>query len=153
MLQCARMSAIVWYERNICPLHLPCALFCEPFRRQIGCAPLLAPPPYLHEGRRTPPVSVLSRLRSLFYILHMLTCAIRMTSSHSLGTPLAFRMCCRHQAWRFISYSFLHASLSHIGFNCVIQLIIGIPLEMKNGSSRMYVSNNQITSYFLQKTS
>jgi rhomboid-related protein 1/2/3 len=46
-------------------------------------------------------------------------------------------MCCRHQAWRFLSYSLLHASVSHIGFNCVIQLIIGIPLEMKNGSFRI----------------
>lgn len=73
------------------------------------------------------------------YYANIAECSNVQECPPSFGTPLAFRMCCRHQAWRFISYSFLHASLSHIGFNCVIQLIIGIPLEMKNGSSRMFV--------------
>jgi len=73
------------------------------------------------------------------YYANIAECSNVQECPPSFGTPLAFRMCCRHQAWRFISYSFLHASLSHIGFNCVIQLIIGIPLEMKNGSSRMFM--------------
>lgn len=73
------------------------------------------------------------------YYANVAECSNVQECPPSFGTPLAFRMCCRHQAWRFISYSFLHASLSHIGFNCVIQLIIGIPLEMKNGSARMFM--------------
>eukprot|EP00095_Tigriopus_kingsejongensis_P010040 snap_masked-scaffold231_size243715-processed-gene-1.20 protein:Tk10040 transcript:snap_masked-scaffold231_size243715-processed-gene-1.20-mRNA-1 annotation:"rhomboid-related protein 3" len=36
----------------------------------------------------------------------------------------------RYEAWRFISYMFLHGDHGHIGFNCFIQLVVGIPLEM-----------------------
>jgi rhomboid-related protein 1/2/3 len=55
----------------------------------------------------------------------------------SFGTPMAFRMCCRHQAWRFFSYAMLHASVTHITFNCLIQCLLGIPMEMMNGSWNM----------------
>lgn len=45
----------------------------------------------------------------------------------------------RLQVWRFISYMFLHANWFHLGFNIVIQLFYGIPLEVMHGSSRVAI--------------
>ncbi len=36
----------------------------------------------------------------------------------------------RIEVWRFITYMFLHGHHQHIIFNCLMQLVIGIPLEM-----------------------
>ncbi|XP_039965287.1 protein rhomboid [Bactrocera neohumeralis] len=43
----------------------------------------------------------------------------------------------RLQVWRFLSYMFLHANWFHLGFNVVIQLFYGIPLEVMHGSARI----------------
>ncbi|XP_067645905.1 protein rhomboid [Eurosta solidaginis] len=43
----------------------------------------------------------------------------------------------RLQVWRFVSYMFLHANWFHLGFNVVIQLFYGIPLEVMHGSARV----------------
>jgi len=106
----------------------------SPSRKEMkGAKTICWPPPYFIILITIAQISVYA------YYANIAECSNVQECPPSFGTPLAFRMCCRHQAWRFISYSFLHASLSHIGFNCVIQLIIGIPLEMKNGSSRMFM--------------
>lgn len=55
----------------------------------------------------------------------------------SFSTPLAYRMCCRSQAWRFFTYALVHASWTHISFNLIIQLLVGIPMEMVHGSWRL----------------
>ena len=36
----------------------------------------------------------------------------------------------KYEVWRFITYMFVHSGYFHIAFNLLIQLIIGIPLEM-----------------------
>ncbi|KAI9587960.1 protein rhomboid-like [Glossina fuscipes] len=45
----------------------------------------------------------------------------------------------RLEVWRFISYMFLHANWFHLGFNVVIQLFYGIPLEVMHGSARIAI--------------
>ncbi|XP_013115509.1 protein rhomboid [Stomoxys calcitrans] len=65
----------------------------------------------------------------------------------SLDLPLAiptdsvfiYRPDRRLQVWRFISYMFLHANWFHLGFNVVIQLFYGIPLEVMHGSIRVAI--------------
>jgi hypothetical protein len=37
------------------------------------------------------------------------------------------------ELWRFFSYQFVHAGLSHLGFNMVTQLVFGLPLNMVSG--------------------
>ncbi|XP_061389098.1 protein rhomboid [Musca vetustissima] len=67
--------------------------------------------------------------------------------ANSLDLPLAiptdsvfiYRPDRRLQVWRFISYMFLHANWFHLGFNVVIQLFYGIPLEVMHGSIRVAV--------------
>ncbi|ODN05684.1 Rhomboid-related protein 3 [Orchesella cincta] len=36
----------------------------------------------------------------------------------------------RYEAWRFVSYMLVHAGLTHIIFNIIMQLVLGVPLEM-----------------------
>lgn len=36
----------------------------------------------------------------------------------------------RYEAWRFLSYALIHAGFFHLFFNVLIQLALGIPLEM-----------------------
>ena len=39
----------------------------------------------------------------------------------------------RHQVWRYLTYMLIHSGLFHAIFNILIQLILGLPLEMVNG--------------------
>lgn len=41
-----------------------------------------------------------------------------------------YNPCKRHEVWRFFSYIFIHAGFFHVFFNVLIQLLLGIPLEM-----------------------
>ncbi|XP_039487709.1 protein rhomboid [Drosophila santomea] len=52
---------------------------------------------------------------------------------------LVYRPDRRLQVWRFFSYMFLHANWFHLGFNIVIQLFFGIPLEVMHGTTRIGV--------------
>lgn len=54
-----------------------------------------------------------------------------------LSNPLIFDVCKREEAWRFISYMFIHSDLVHILVNLVLQLLVGLPLEMVHGSLRI----------------
>jgi len=53
------------------------------------------------------------------------------------SSPLIFDLRRREEAWRFISYMLLHADVEHITVNVVLQLVIGIPLEMVHGPLRI----------------
>ena len=39
----------------------------------------------------------------------------------------------RHEAWRFLTYIFVHQGLGHLAFNCLLQLILGLTLEATQG--------------------
>ena len=43
----------------------------------------------------------------------------------------------RFQAWRFLSYAIVHSGIGHIVLNVIIQLVVGIPLEMSHGPVRV----------------
>ncbi|XP_035786835.1 protein rhomboid isoform X2 [Anopheles aquasalis] len=43
----------------------------------------------------------------------------------------------RQEVWRFLFYMVLHAGWFHLGFNLIIQLLVGLPLEMVHGSARI----------------
>ncbi|XP_030380238.1 protein rhomboid [Scaptodrosophila lebanonensis] len=52
---------------------------------------------------------------------------------------LVYRPDRRLQVWRFFSYMFLHANWFHLGFNIIIQLFFGVPLEVMHGTARIGV--------------
>ena len=39
----------------------------------------------------------------------------------------------RHEAWRYLTYMFIHSGVFHAVFNILVQLVLGIPLEMVHG--------------------
>ncbi|XP_053231181.1 rhomboid-related protein 3 isoform X4 [Podarcis muralis] len=43
----------------------------------------------------------------------------------------------RAQAWRYLTYIFMHAGIEHLGLNVVLQLLVGVPLEMVHGAARI----------------
>jgi rhomboid-related protein 1/2/3 len=45
-------------------------------------------------------------------------------------SPLIYDPQRRYQAWRYLSYMFIHIGIYHILFNVLTQLVLGIPLEM-----------------------
>ncbi|CAL4244543.1 unnamed protein product [Meganyctiphanes norvegica] len=52
-------------------------------------------------------------------------------------SPLIYRGDKRLQVWRFITYGALHAGWPHLVFNVLVQLLVGLPLEMVHGSARV----------------
>ncbi|XP_028837047.1 rhomboid-related protein 2 [Denticeps clupeoides] len=47
-----------------------------------------------------------------------------------LNSPLTYNPRFRQEAWRFLSYMFVHAGVEHILGNLIMQLLLGIPLEL-----------------------
>ncbi|ESO08983.1 hypothetical protein HELRODRAFT_109972 [Helobdella robusta] len=52
------------------------------------------------------------------------------TTGAPLYSPLTYNPFRRYEAWRFISYMFIHDGIMHILSNLIFQLIIGLPLEL-----------------------
>lgn len=46
------------------------------------------------------------------------------------NSPLTYKPERREEAWRFVSYMFVHAGVEHIVGNLFMQLLLGIPLEL-----------------------
>lgn len=41
------------------------------------------------------------------------------------------------QVWRYLTYSLVHSGLFHVSFNILVQLVLGVPLEMVHGGLRV----------------
>lgn len=61
------------------------------------------------------------------------------TSGVPLYSPLIYLPKRRYEAWRFITYMFIHQGYLHIISNLIFQLILGLPLEMVNKFWRVLV--------------
>jgi len=48
----------------------------------------------------------------------------------------------RFQCWRWFTYQFTHFDVSHVTMNCLMNVMLGIPLEGLHGSLRMLVMFN-----------
>ncbi|KAM7100120.1 rhomboid-related protein 2 isoform 1-T3 [Molossus nigricans] len=54
-----------------------------------------------------------------------------------LESPFTYNPQKREEAWRFISYMLVHAGVQHILGNLIMQLVLGIPLEMVHKGLRV----------------
>ncbi|KAK6170629.1 hypothetical protein SNE40_018979 [Patella caerulea] len=54
-----------------------------------------------------------------------------------LNSIFIYRPDRRLELWRFFFYTFIHAGYIHLMFNMIVQIIVGIPLEMVHGSFRI----------------
>ncbi|XP_026724900.1 rhomboid-related protein 3 isoform X2 [Trichoplusia ni] len=53
-----------------------------------------------------------------------------------VDSPLVYRSDRRRELWRFLTYSVVHAGWLHLAFNLLVQLAVGLPLEMVHGAVR-----------------
>ena len=69
-----------------------------------------------------------------FYVYYSVTMKeFSLTGPTPIHSPLIYDPYRRHEAWRFLTYTFLHKGFIHIANNLVLQLVVGIPLEMVHG--------------------
>jgi rhomboid-related protein 1/2/3 len=52
------------------------------------------------------------------------------SSGVPLYSPLLYCPSRRYEAWRFVTYMFIHQGYYHLISNCFFQLFLGVPLEM-----------------------
>ena len=45
----------------------------------------------------------------------------------------------RKEVWRFITYMLVHVNLQHLIMNIVLQLLVGLPLEMSHGTKKVLI--------------
>ncbi|CAH8446135.1 unnamed protein product [Schistosoma rodhaini] len=54
--------------------------------------------------------------------------------AHSSGFPidsiLIYNPTKRHELWRFLTYMFIHYGYNHLVFNCLVQIVLGLLLEL-----------------------
>ena len=85
------------------------------------------PPPYF--------IMLVSIIEVLCFVYHLLTNPPN--ASVPIDSIFIYRPDKKHEIWRFIFYMLLHASWIHLTFNLIVQVLIGIPLEMVHGSGRI----------------
>ncbi|XP_050394389.1 rhomboid-related protein 2 isoform X1 [Patella vulgata] len=54
---------------------------------------------------------------------------ITATTGVDMSSPLVYRPSRRYEAWRFLTYMFMHQGYIHILSNMIFQLLFGVPLE------------------------
>ncbi|KAM9313745.1 rhomboid-related protein 3 isoform 2-T2 [Pholidichthys leucotaenia] len=62
---------------------------------------------------------------------------LQVSSPSFLKSPLPYHPQLRAQAWRFLSYIFMHTGIEHLSLNMAMQLLVGVPLEMVHGALRI----------------
>jgi len=48
----------------------------------------------------------------------------------------------RSEVWRWVLYQFTHIGVGHVGMNCFLTIMLGLPLEMIEGCRRMFLMFN-----------
>lgn len=90
--------------------------------------------PYTSTNRSTSPIS----LQLGFFAYTTLTTGLADPDGPvPIDSIFIYRPDKRQEVWRFMFYMVLHAGWFHLGFNLSIQLLIGLPLEMVHGSTRI----------------
>ena len=99
---------------------------------------LVTPKSYYEHYTCCPPplfIIIASLVEIVCYLYYCVTMndTFSVTEPTPLHSPLIYDPHRRYEAWRFLTYTFLHKGFVHIANNLVLQLAIGIPLEMVHG--------------------
>lgn len=86
------------------------------------------PPPYF--------ILLVTIIEIACFLYHTIT-NTNSNSSVPIDSMFIYRPDKKHEIWRFVLYMLLHAGWFHLTFNLIMQVVIGIPLEMVHGSSRI----------------
>ncbi|XP_041072903.1 rhomboid-related protein 3 isoform X2 [Carcharodon carcharias] len=82
-------------------------------------------------------VTILEIAIFVYYGLVLEKWVLQITHPSYLNNPLVYQPQLRSQVWRYLSYIFIHVGVEHLGFNVVLQLLVGVPLEMVHGALRI----------------
>ncbi|XP_069056058.1 rhomboid-related protein 3 isoform X6 [Pleurodeles waltl] len=82
-------------------------------------------------------VTILEVAFFVYYGLVLDRFVLQVTHPLYLKNPLVYHPQLRAQVWRYVSYALMHAGIEHLGLNIVLQLLVGIPLEMVHGALRI----------------
>ncbi|XP_078385179.1 rhomboid-related protein 3 isoform X1 [Cetorhinus maximus] len=82
-------------------------------------------------------VTILEIAIFVYYGLVLEKWVLQITHPSYLDNPLVYQPQLRRQVWRYLSYIFMHVGVEHLGFNVVLQLLVGVPLEMVHGALRI----------------
>ncbi|XP_046700221.1 rhomboid-related protein 3 isoform X2 [Silurus meridionalis] len=90
------------------------------------------PPPWLFIT-----ITITEMVVFVYYGLLLDRWVLQVSSPFFLKSPLPYHPQRRAQAWRFLSYVFMHAGIEHLSLNMAMQLLVGVPLEMVHGAFRI----------------
>ncbi|XP_050968680.1 rhomboid-related protein 3 isoform X3 [Labeo rohita] len=90
------------------------------------------PPPWLMLA-----ITIAEVVVFMYYGLQLNRWVLQVSSPYFLKGPLPYHPQLRAQAWRYLSYIFMHAGIEHLGLNMAMQLLVGVPLEMVHGALRI----------------
>ncbi|MEE6497658.1 hypothetical protein FKM82_002804 [Ascaphus truei] len=98
---------------------------------------------YFYQHRPCPPPIFMAAV-TLTQIIVFLCYGVRLNKwvlqtyhPEYMKSPLVYHPGHRARAWRFLTYMFMHVGLEQLGFNTLLQLMIGVPLEMVHGVLRI----------------
>ncbi|CAG04364.1 unnamed protein product, partial [Tetraodon nigroviridis] len=98
---------------------------------------------YFHQNRLCPPpvfiavVTIIQIIVFMCYGIMLNKWVLQTYPADFMKSPLVYHPGHRAQVWRFFSYMFMHVGLEQLGFNALLQLMIGVPLEMVHGIVRI----------------
>ncbi len=99
---------------------------------------------------RPPPLFLLllSLAQISVFVWHVVTLSNRGVTVGPNGPPyigkLIFNPDRKFEVWRFLSYMLVHAGYFHIVFNVLVQLVLGLPLEMVHRWWRIMLVSNLV---------
>ncbi|XP_063816964.1 rhomboid-related protein 3 isoform X2 [Pseudophryne corroboree] len=83
-------------------------------------------------------VTIVEVVFFVYYGLVLDRFVLQVTHSQYLKkNPVVYHPQLRAQAWRYLSYMFMHAGIEHLGVNIALKLLVGVPLEMVHGAVRI----------------
>ncbi|KAG2455698.1 RHBL1 protein, partial [Polypterus senegalus] len=98
---------------------------------------------YFHQNRFCPPpvfMAVITVVQIIVFICYgakLNKWVLQTYHPDFMKSPLVYHPGHRAQVWRFFTYIFMHVGLEQLGFNALLQLVIGVPLEMVHGLVRI----------------
>ena len=99
---------------------------------------------YQNQYSCSPPPAFMLSISLLQAIVFVYNCIIyyKITGEVGLNGPvphcsyLIFNPDRRYEVWRYLTYMMIHSGLFHAVFNILVQLVLGIPLEMVHGKCK-----------------
>lgn len=110
----------------------------QPLRPQAASRVITKPLEYRHPPFFITFVSIFELVSFLYYALRSEQ-RISLTGPVPFQSKLIFNPYRRYEVWRYLTYMFIHAGYYHLSFNILIQLAVGVPLELVHKFNAIFI--------------